>query len=177
MSQQQRPVVRSLPQLDVEALAAAAEAEVVDALGVPLVHEAERRAVAAAALLGELEAALPAARAERDLAAWTIWTQCNVRHGANVPGAIGVKRVAWKKIRDRLDAAQPAPMPDALDRLEELATTWFTIHAKIEAALQYRYDAEDDLLTAGWSKADIARLIGRDPSRVSRRTTEGPAAA
>lgn len=166
--------VWSLPPLDHDALAREAAAWANER--VPLMP-AQDAASGAAALIAELEAALPAARAERDRAAWTVWTDWHVRHGAKLPEAIGVKRVAWKKIKDRLDAEQPAKMSDALIRLPELAAAWGRAAARIEALLRIRYAAEDELLAAGWTKADIARLIGRDPSRVSRRTTDGSAAA
>lgn len=167
--------VWSLPPLDHAALTREA-CEWAD-LQVPLATPAEDAARRAAGLIAELEAALPAAREARDLAAWTVWSDWHVRHGAKLPEAIGVKRVAWKKIKDRLDASQPEKMPAALDRLPELAAEWGRTTARIDALLRIRYDAEDRLLAADWTKAQIARLIGRDPSRVSRRTTDGSAAA
>lgn len=168
--------VWSLPLLDTAAIADNARQGVEVELAA---HEPDAAEVAkaAATLLDDINARLAAAREARDLAAWTVWKDWHVRHGANIPGAIGVQRVAWKKIRDRLDAENPPHAEDALRRLPALAAAWAELAAAADAARQVRYSAEDRLLADGWNNAQVAQLIGRDPSRVSRRTSEADPAA
>jgi DNA-binding CsgD family transcriptional regulator len=126
-------------------------------------------AVHVASTIDQLSADLIVARESRDLAAWSVSQAYHLRRGANMPGALGLKRVAWKKIRDRYADDPPAALvPDALAALPGLAAEAARINARLDAALEVREAVVTRLAATGRTDAEIARLIGRDPSRVSR---------
>lgn len=155
-----------LPALDVEAVTAGAGEWVAEQLGTT--SSPQEQASAAAALIDtQLAVEFHAAVDLRDRAAWTIVNSYHVRRGAKIPEALGVNRTAWKKIRDRLTSRSVEAVPDAVERLPALAAAAAVWRARLEAATNVRDEAVRKLIALDWANHDIARLIERDPSRVS----------
>lgn len=166
----------SLTPLDVEKATEGARDWVTGKLGDP--RTVEEVATKASQVLSDLAPQLAATREARDAAAWTICQHFHVRRGANLPAAIGVNRVRWKKIRDRLDVNPPAATDPqaALKTLPGLAHKAAVLFARTEAATEVRNAAVASLIEDGMTNAAIARLIDRNPSRVSNLRYRDPAA-
>lgn len=132
------------------------------------IGDPERRARAAADYIAKAQESHEKYRVARDAAAWTIAQEYHVRRGASIPAAMGVVRARWKSIRDQLAEQPPARVPSALTRLPELATKTARYAKAVAAGNEVRDQAVGELLSGGWTNAEVARLIGRDPSRVSK---------
>lgn len=186
--------VRTLPRLDETSISEAAQAWVASRMSE--CADAEDRAKTAAQLVIKEDKATEKVRAERDAAACTLSAYYRVRRGADIPGALGVNRTRWKNIRDRVAAQHGFTravedrsgktrvvgswddlmaagyefprVPNAPAVLPGLAKQAETHAQRAEFARRARDAAARELgEQRGWSNARIARLIGRDASRVS----------
>jgi ubiquitin len=162
-----RPEVRELAALDIDAARRGADEWVAHRIGTA--QTAEDRLKQANDLVADLARAAVKARQKRDAAAWTLETEYHCRRGASIADALGVGRTRWKSIRDRFKAADVKPdlVPHAPERLPVLAYRVAQLEAQEKAALKVRQRAASELAAAGVSKAAIARMIDRDPARVS----------
>lgn len=161
------PEVKSLPFLDVAAASAPAAAHVAAILK-PAGDDLAERARLAAGAIDRQEKELAEVRARRDAAAWTIENHYHARRAASMSRALGVGRTRWKAIKDRLALNPPAPVPDAPEVLPELAAKTVLLQATVNLLHEHRDEAARALKAAtGMTNADVARLIGRDPARVS----------
>lgn len=159
----EKPEVRTLPALDTAAVCKGA-ADAVDALFSPDMT-LEERLVKAHRVQEELDKRVRKVRAERDAAAWTLYTEYRCRKGASIADALGVGRTRWKSIRDRIkDAVAPDPVPDAPTALPRLAARTAVLQAQLDRALAIRKAAADEL---DLPRAEIGRMLGLDASRVS----------
>lgn len=157
--------VRNLPRLDEAPIAKAAQAWVTQRLSEHT--DPEARATAAAKIVATEGRAADRARAARDAAAHTIVTRYRVRRGADIAGALGVNRTRWKAIRDSQAELDPAPVDNAPEVLPNLAAAAEKHAQRAEAARVARDEAAGVLLAEGRSNAEVAKMIGVDPSRVS----------
>lgn len=191
------PEVKNLPPLDTAQVEADAAAWVDERLTRASADGAAMVAADAASLVLREERAAEKARHERDHTACGLLAHYTVRRGADVAGALGVQRSRWNTIRDRAAAdhgytriitdrhgrtrevgdwnalmADPDfkfPYVENADKaLPKLALKAATHTARAECARRRRDAAVEHLLTVeGKSNAEVARIIGRDPSRVS----------
>lgn len=83
--------------------------------------------------------------------------------------AAGVSRARLQTLRDLWpeESGPPPLIPNARRDLPKIAKRAYMHEARIEAARRARDTAAKQLFDAGWKNADIARLMGRDPSRAA----------
>lgn len=164
--------VRTLPVLDVDALRtkAAAWLEQTEAAAA---GDPEKLLTYFAA--EDQEGATAAARL--DAVVHTLLTDWTLRRGANLAGALGTNRSGVQKIKVRAAKAGHEPVEAAPTVLPKVAAA-----AKVHSIRRELYQdawehAIGALMDQGWKNADIARLVGRDASRISHlRNREGTAA-
>lgn len=159
------PQVTTLPPLDDSGVEQQAQSAV--AAYMTPARTSEDRARLAAELIANLAEEAEKARAQRDAAAYTLETRYWVRRGASIPRALGVGRTRWQKIRNRQAEINPRPVPNAPTVLPRLARKAIFLAAQVDEAIKVRDAAVKDLFAANWTNVAVARLIDRDPARVS----------
>lgn len=160
------PKLRPLDEPAIEAEAAVWVADRLDGITDP-----EKRAKAAAALVRPCIREADKWRPQRDAAAVSLSIEFFGRKRTGIPQAAGINKARLNFLRDSLPAGavDQAHMDDAADVLNRTAIKVVRQEARAEAARRARDEAALKLLGPdyGWSNADVARLIGTDPSRVS----------
>lgn len=111
-------------------------------------------------------------RPRRDAYALSLWAHDGIRA---LNRAIGVNRTRWYEIRGDIDPGAVRHYITAASKLPGLATETAEREERARAARVIRDGAISELLDAGWSRPDIAAIIGRNPSRISH--IKGRAAA
>lgn len=162
------PTLRPLDEPAIEAEAAAWVAERLDGITDP-----EERAKAAAALVKPQMREADKWRPDRDAAALSLSIEFFGRKRTGITTAAGINKARLNFLRDQLQAGtvenHVMPTEEAVDLLTRTAIRVVRHEARAEAARHARDAAAIKLLGPKyrWSNADVARLIGTDPSRVS----------
>lgn len=159
-----------LPRLDRAAIDTAEQGAVATILS--RFDDRLERLTAAAQIADEAQAAADTGRASRDRYALSLSVHEGVR---GLSAVLGISRTRWTKMSSGVTGVRH--VASAARKLPPLAESVARNEARAAAARTARNQIVVELYDEGMARAEVAELIGRNPSRVSHIRREATAAA